>query len=251
MSIPNAMAQEDQDCELICQFLGVSPSILGSFNPNEVEEQKKAEMEMMAQKFRQIKKERSERRWNTAGALVLAATGIIAVASQGSDIKNQEAMSRSQTITTWTETQGQRPKDEFPRQYADNTQTSRQNSGQQYYSVGTTANAQIESSKQLENLAITNGQSRYVSDSEMQQMKSQAEGTIVIGMEITGYGRISHTLKVDYSRSIPRVNAVRINNPNNSVMDWQYFFIDAEPNRAGMPKECRWLVRINNRIIYF
>lgn len=254
MSVPNAVAQDNQNCELLCQYMGISPSWQSMVNPQEIEQKKVEEMQMMVVNFRQIKAERKAEKKRKMGGLLLGVAGVLmqdqANRHQRTQQSEQETMAQIQQRQAQITANDVRPR-ETSRSYANNSLTSRQSS-QQYYPVGTTSNGQMETARQMENLAIANGQSRYVSGSEIQQRQSQNEGTTVMGVELTSYGRISHTLKVDYSRSIPRVNAVRINDPQNPSMDaWQYLYIDAQPNRTGTPKECKWYVTIYNRTIYF
>ena len=255
MSASNAVAQDVQNCELFCQYMGISPSSFTSIDPQEIEQYKMNEMQTMVVNFRQMKKERKADKMRRLGGLLVGIAGVMMQEQENKHQQKQQmeqdAMASVQQSQAAWSTNDARPR-ETSRPYADNSLTSRQNNNQQYYPVGTTSNGQLESARQLENIAIANGQSRYVSESEMQQRKAQNEGTTVMGVELTSSGRISHTLKVDYSRDIPRVNAVRYNNPQNPSMDaWQYLYIDAQPNRAGTPKECKWYVTVYNRVIYF
>lgn len=250
MSVANALAQDIQNSELFCQYMGISPYVFTTADPQEIEQYKMNEMQMMVVNFRQIKKERKADKMRRLGGLLVGVAGVVMQDqenmhqhSAGQTSMGQTLQRQAASIANDTRT---------PRQYSDNSLTSRPNSNQQYYPVGTTSNGQLESARQLENIAIANGQSRYVTDSEMQQIRTQNEGTTVMGVELTSSGRISHTLKVDYSRNVPRVNAVRYNNPQNPSTDaWQYLYIDAQPNRTGTPSECKWYVTVYNRVIYF
>ncbi len=246
--------QSQEDMSLICQYFGIQGQM--PTNADSVNQIRKDELRAMNEELKRIKEER------LINGILSAATQIAGYQKakvEREQREKQEAaareaefnslMSRSREI----EAENERQRRAQSSSYADNSAFTQRSQQSRQYSVGTTSNAQLESARQLENIAIGNGTSRYVSEQEMRQMRSQNEGQTVIGIEVTPYGRISHTLKVDYSRQIPRVNAIRYDNGSGGYTgdSWQYLYIDAEYNRIQNPSECKWLVRLPGRIIYF